>query len=32
MPLIVKLEMQDAVRGRNFVDVRDVYLRITSFF
>lgn len=32
MPLIVKLEMQDAVRGRNFVDVRDIYLRITSFF
>lgn len=32
MPLIVKLEMQDAVRGRNFVDVRDVYLRVTSFF
>ena len=32
MPLIVKLEIQDAVAGRNFVDVRDVYLRITSFF
>lgn len=32
MPLIVKLEMQDAVAGRNFVDVRDVYLRVTSFF
>ncbi|MEW5770987.1 MAG: transporter [Pseudomonadota bacterium] len=32
MPLIVKLEVQDAVAGRNFVDVRDVYLRVTSFF
>ena len=32
MPLIVKLEMQDAVQGRNFVAVKDVYLRITSFF
>ncbi len=32
MPLIVKLEMQDAVRGRNFVDVRDVYLRVTGLF
>lgn len=32
LPLIVKLEMQDAFRGRNFVDVRDVYLRVTSFF
>lgn len=32
MPLIVKLEMQDAVRGRNFVAVRDIYLRISTFF
>lgn len=32
MPLIVKLEMQDAFRGRNFVDVRDVYLRVTGLF
>jgi hypothetical protein len=32
MPLIVKLEMQDAFDGRNFVDVRDVYLRVTSLF
>lgn len=32
LPLIIKLEVQDAVAGRNFVDVRDVYLRITSFF
>jgi hypothetical protein len=32
LPLIVKLEVQDAWRGRNFVDVRDVYLRVTSFF
>jgi hypothetical protein len=31
-PLIVKLEVQDAVRGRNFVDVRDVYLRLSTFF
>lgn len=32
LPLIIKLEMQDAFRGRNFVDVRDIYLRVTSFF
>lgn len=32
LPLIVKLEMQDAFAGRNFVDVRDVYLRVSSFF
>ena len=32
MPLVVKLEMQDAFRGRNFVDVRDVYLRVTGLF
>lgn len=32
LPLIVKLEMQDAVSGRNFVGVRDVYLRVSSFF
>jgi hypothetical protein len=32
MPLIVKLEMQDAFRGRNFVDVRDFYLRVTGLF
>lgn len=32
LPLIVKLEVQDAFAGRNFVDVRDVYLRVTSFF
>ena len=32
MPLIVRLEVQDAVAGRNFVDVRDVYLRLTSLF
>jgi hypothetical protein len=31
-PLIVKLEVQDAVRGRNFVGVRDVYLRLSTFF
>jgi len=32
LPLIVKFEVQDAVAGRNFVDVRDAYLRVTSFF
>ena len=32
MPLIVKLELQDAFDGRNFVKVRDFYLRLTSFF
>lgn len=32
MPLVVKLEIQDAVRGQNFVDVRDVYLRLTTAF
>lgn len=32
MPLVVKLEVQDAVRGQNFVAVRDVYLRLTSAF
>lgn len=32
LPLIVKLEMQDAFRGRNFVDVRDIYLRVSTFF
>lgn len=32
MPLVVKFEMQDAVRGRNFVDVRDFYLRLSSAF
>ncbi len=32
LPLIVKLEIQDAVSGRNFVGVRDVYLRVSSFF
>ena len=32
LPLIVKLEMQDAFDGRNFVKVRDLYLRITSLF
>lgn len=32
LPLILKLEMQDAFAGRNFVKVRDVYLRITTLF
>ena len=32
LPLIIKLEMQETYQGRNFVDVRDFYLRVTSFF
>lgn len=32
LPLIVKLEMQEAYGGRNFPDVSDVYLHLTSFF
>jgi len=32
LPLIVKLEMQDAFAGHNFVKVRDFYVRLTSFF
>lgn len=32
MPLIVKLEMQETYGGRNFPDVRDFYLQLTSFF
>lgn len=32
LPLIVKLEMQDTFSGRNFVDVRDFYVQIMSFF
>jgi hypothetical protein len=32
MPLIVKLETQQAYGGRNFPDVSDVYLQLTSFF
>lgn len=32
LPLIIRLEMQDAFNGRNFVDVRDYYLRLTSLF
>lgn len=32
LPLVLRLEMQDAVRGRNFVDVRDIYLRVITFF
>lgn len=31
-PLIVKLEMQETYQGRNFVDVRDFYVRMTSIF
>lgn len=32
IPLIVKLEMQETYGGRNFPDVRDFYLQLTSFF
>ncbi len=32
LPLIVRLEMQQTYRGRNFINVKDIYLRITSFF
>lgn len=32
LPIIVKLEMQDTTAGRNFVDVRDVYIQITTLF
>lgn len=32
MPLIVKLEVQDTYNGINFPNVRDYYLRVTSFF
>lgn len=32
LPLVLRLEMQDAFRGRNFVDVRDIYLRVITFF
>lgn len=31
-PLIVKLEMQDTVAGRNFVDVRDISLQVITLF
>lgn len=32
LPLILKLEMQETYGGRNFPDVRDFYLQVTSFF
>lgn len=32
LPLVVKLEVQDAVRAQNFVAVRDVYLRLSTAF
>ncbi len=32
LPLIIKLEMQETYQGRNFMGVRDYYVRITSFF
>lgn len=32
LPLIVTLKMQDTFKAKNFPDVRDVYLQVTSFF
>ena len=32
LPLIVALEMQRTYEGRNFVNVNDLYLRVTTFF
>lgn len=32
LPMIVKLEMQDTFAGRNFVDVRDIYLQVITLF
>lgn len=32
LPLIVRLEMQDTFSGRNFVDVRDLYIQVTALF
>ncbi len=32
LPLIVRLEIQRTYAGRNFVDVNDIYVRVTSFF
>jgi len=32
LPVIVKLEMQDTLRGRNMGDLRDYYLIMTTFF
>jgi hypothetical protein len=32
LPFIIKLEMQDTVAGRNFVDVSDIYLQFITLF
>ncbi len=32
LPLIVRLEIQRTYEGRNFMNVRDIYLRVTTFF
>lgn len=32
LPLVVRLEMQRAYGGRNFPDLTDLYLQVTSFF
>ncbi len=32
LPIIVKIEMQDTTAGRNFVDVRDLYVQVTTLF
>ena len=32
IPLMVKFEMQDTLRGRNMGDLRDYYLLVTSFY
>jgi len=32
LPLIVQLELQETYAAKNFPDVRDIYLQLTSFF
>ena len=32
IPVIFKLEMQETFSGKNFVDVRDIYLQVTTLF
>ena len=32
LPLIIQLEIQETYEARNFPDVRDIYLQLTSFF
>ncbi|MBL4712070.1 MAG: hypothetical protein JKX75_06180 [Gammaproteobacteria bacterium] len=32
VPLIVQLELQETYKAKNFPDVRDIYLQVTSFF